>query len=73
MYRETYMDILIDLLEFLLDLIQSLLEPRKTLLEPKALATCCEFLIEFVLDLIKNLPGLAEFRLGLTIHSKSRS
>ncbi len=38
------------------------------MLGPKAVATFCELQIEFVIDLIKILSGLAEFLLGLTIH-----
>ena len=53
---------------FLSDLVQILIETRKTLLRLKALATFCEVLVELLLDLIKNLQGLAEFLLGLTIH-----
>ncbi len=60
-----------DLRQFALDLIQNLLELRKTLLGPKAPATCCMVLIECLLDL-NILLGLAEFKLGLTIHNKAR-
>ena len=51
--------------EFLLDLVQILLEPRKTLRGPKALATFCEVLVEFLIDLVKILLGLLEFVLDL--------